>query len=201
MKDRSFEPVLEYWFGALSDGLADDAHRRLWFNGGAEVDDAIRERFKHLVMAAKNGLLTHWLQQITGCLAFILVCDQFPRNIFRGKREAFDYDTLALQTCKNGIETGAHLELGYDERSFFYLPLEHSEQMADQQSCVDLFTQLRDQTPRGRRHITGNYLRHAHQHRDIIARFGRFPHRNAVLGRTASQDEVAFLNDAGGFDR
>ncbi|MCZ6852502.1 MAG: DUF924 domain-containing protein [Gammaproteobacteria bacterium] len=199
MKDRSFEPVLAYWFGALNDGLADDAHRHLWFNGEAHVDDAIRERFEHLLSAAKDGLLTRWLQPMGGCLAFILVCDQFPRNIFRGKPEAFAYDALALETCKNGIETGAHLELGFDERSFFYLPLEHSEQMADQQRCVDLFTQLRDETPKGLRHITGDYLRHAHQHRDIIARFGRFPHRNVVLGRSSSPEELAFLTDGGGF--
>ena len=186
MKDRSFDPVLEFWFGALDDGWADDAHRHLWFNSGAEVDDTIRERFQHLVIAAKQGLLTSWLEQIKGRLAFILVCDQFPRNIFRGLPAAFTYDALALDVAKKGVEIGTHRELGYDERAFFYLPFEHSEQLDDQHTCVDLFTQLRDETPRGRRHITGNNLRHAHQHRDIVARFGRFPHRNIVLGRKFS---------------
>ncbi len=199
MKDRSFDPVLEFWFGPLDNGWADDAHRHLWFNSGAEVDDTIRERFQHLVIAAKQGLLTPWLEQIKGRLAFILVCDQFPRNIFRGLPAAFAYDALALEVAKNGIEIGTHRELGYDERSFFYMPFQHSEQLDDQHACVDLFTQLRDETPRGRRHITGNNLRHAHQHRDIVARFGRFPHRNIVLGRKSSPEELAFVAGGGGF--
>ncbi|MCZ6618008.1 MAG: DUF924 domain-containing protein [Gammaproteobacteria bacterium] len=199
MKNRSFDAVLNFWFGSLDEGFADDAHRRLWFNGGAEMDLEVRDRFQHLSVAAEDGSLSPWLEQINGSLAFILVCDQFPRNIFRGERAAFAYDGLALEAARNGVESGLDLELGYDERAFFYMPFEHSERLTDQKAAVDLFTRLRDESPPARQNLTGNNLRHAQQHRDIIARFGRFPHRNVVLGRDSSDEELAFIAGGAGF--
>jgi uncharacterized protein (DUF924 family) len=189
------EALLEFWFGQLSDGFADEVHRQRWFSGGSAFDDDCRMRFSSLAARAADGELDDWLDEPRGCLAFILLTDQIPRNIHRGTPMAFATDGPALNAAKTGVSAGLDRRLGYDERCFFYLPFEHSESLIDQHTCVGLFTQLRDETPNGFRHLTGNYLQFAHQHRDIIIRFGRFPHRNAVLGRTSRETELEFLQE------
>jgi uncharacterized protein (DUF924 family) len=189
------EALLEFWFGQPSDGFADDAHRQRWFSGGPPFDDDCRMQFSSLAARAADGELNHWQDDARSCLAFILLTDQIPRNIHRGTPLAFATDGPALNAARNGVTSGFDQVLGFDERCFFYLPFEHSESLIDQHTCVGLFTQLRDQTPNGFRHLTGGYLQFAHQHRDIITRFGRFPHRNAVLGRTSSTEELEFLQD------
>ncbi len=193
------EPLLEFWFGSLTDGFADDMHRERWFAGGNAFDQDCRMRFAGLAEDAADGSLSDWLEAPRSCLAYILLTDQIPRNIHRGAALAFATDGAALNAARVGIEAGFDRSLGYDERCFFYLPFEHSENLIDQHTCVGLFTALRDETPGGARHLTGNYLRHAQQHRDIIRRFGRFPHRNAVLGRTSTAEELDYLETAGGF--
>lgn len=187
------EALLEFWFGTLENGFADDAHRQRWFSGGAPFDDDCRISFASLAARAADGELDHWLADARSTLAFILLTDQIPRNIHRGTPMAFATDGPALNAARNGVTHGMDRTLDLDERCFFYLPFEHSESLIDQHTCVGLFTQLRDETPNGFRHHTGGYLQFAHQHRDIISRFGRFPHRNAVLGRTSSDEERAFL--------
>ena len=193
------EALLEFWFGSLTDGFADDAHRARWFSGGAAFDDDCRKDFSSLAARAADGDLDHWLNEARSCLAFILLTDQLPRNIHRGTPMAFAADGPALNAARNGVETGIDRELGYDERCFFYLPFEHSESLLDQHTCVGLFTQLRDETPNGFRHHTGSYLQFAHQHRDIITRFGRFPHRNSVLGRASTPAELEYLEHGPSF--
>ena len=188
--------VLDYWFGELDGEFADDAHRSMWWTGSVTVDDEVRRRFGSLINAAGAGELDHWLDTPRGRLAYILVCDQFPRHVHRATPQAFANDPLALAAAKVGVETGVDRALRLDHRSFFYLPFEHSESLVDQHTCVGLYTQLRDETPAGQRHLTGAGLRHAHQHRDIINRFGRFPHRNEVLGRTSTAAELAYLKTA-----
>lgn len=185
--------VLQFWFGDLTDGFADAAHRARWFEPSAEFDAAIRTRFAELLAAVRRGELRGWLDAADTCLAYILATDQFPRNVHRGSAEAFATDRLALQAARQGIAQGLDIELAPDQRSFFYLPFEHSEQLLDQHACVGLLSELRDSTAPGLRHRTGDYLRYAHKHRDIIRRFGRFPHRNAVLGRTSTAAEAAFV--------
>ena len=196
--DQALE-VLTFWFGDLTDGFADEAHRRQWFNGGPEFDTACRTRFSSLSARAADGELDLWLDAPKTCLAYILLCDQIPRNIHRGTPMAFATDGPALNAARTGVERGLDADLGYDERCFFYLPFEHSESVLDQHTCVGLFSQLRDQTPDGFRHLTGNYLQFAHQHRDIIQRFGRFPHRNALLGRDSTPAELEFLEGGNDF--
>ncbi|MEM8768108.1 MAG: DUF924 family protein [Pseudomonadota bacterium] len=193
------EPLLEFWFGSLSDGFADDDHRARWFGGGNTFDEDCRASFASLAEDAADGRLTDWLDTPRSCLAFILLTDQIPRNIHRGSALAFAADGAALNAARVAIEAGFDRSLGYDERCFLYLPFEHSENLINQHTCVGLFTALRDETPPGARHLTGNYLRHAQQHRDIIRRFGRFPHRNAVLGRASTSEELAYLETASGF--
>ncbi|MGE0625941.1 MAG: DUF924 family protein [Pseudomonadales bacterium] len=194
--DREAEALLEFWFGVLTDGFADDAHRRRWFSGGRAFDDECRVRFGDLAMRAAEGGLAHWLTTPRGTLAWILLCDQIPRNIYRGQALAFATDGPALTASRNGVEAGFDQTLTADERCFFYLPFEHSESLVDQHTCVGLFTDLVEQTPERFRRLTEGYLPYAKQHRDIIRRFGRFPHRNTVLGRTSTAEELDYL--AGG---
>lgn len=199
-----WQDVTEFWFGDLQDGFADDTHRERWFNGSDSFDAACAELARPVLESAApedllNGPLATWLQQPEGRLAFILLCDQFPRNIYRGTAQAFAWDTTALTVARQGILAGADRTLGWDQRSFFYLPFEHSEDLLDQHTAVGLFAQLRDETPAGKREVTGNYLRYAHVHRDIIQRFGRFPHRNKVLGRSSTDAETDFLSSGNAF--
>lgn len=189
------EDLLDFWFGELNEGFSDDDHRSRWFSGGSEFDDDCRVTFASLAAGAADGELEDWLETPRTRLAYILLCDQIPRNIHRGSALAFATDGAALNAARTGIEKGMDLALAFDERSFFYLPFEHSENLLDQHTCVGLFSQLRDQTPEESRHLTGGYLRYAHSHRDILQRFGRFPHRNAVLGRTSTEAETEYLKD------
>lgn len=193
------EDVLRFWFGELRDGLAADGQRRAWFQADAERDELIRDRFGALLQQAAAGQLESWREEPRSALALIIVCDQFARQIHRGTAAAFATDPLALETARRLVGRGDDLTLELDERVFVYMPFEHAESRLDQHTCVGLFTALRDATPAGQRHLTGTFLGHARQHRDIVLRFGRFPHRNAVLGRTSSREEQAFLADAGDF--
>jgi uncharacterized protein (DUF924 family) len=127
-------------------------------------------------------------------LAFIIACDQLPRNIHRGLAAAFAWDDLALDLARHGIEAGLDRELTIDERSFFYMPYMHSESLCVQHTSVRLFTYLRDDTPAGFRRHSGAFLRSAMRHRDIVQRFGRFPYRNAALSRTSTIEELAWLS-------
>jgi len=193
------DDVLAFWFGQQRDGFASDAHRKLWFAGGAAFDAEIREQFIGTVAAVTSGDIDGWLTQPRNRLAYILVCDQFPRHLFRGTGEAFNFDPQALDAARSGIATGMDHELTFDERAFFYMPLEHSEVLLDQHACVGLFSLLRDRTPEGFRHLTGASLKYAHQHRDIVLRFGRFPHRNALLQRPSTPQELKFLEEGSTF--
>ena len=194
-----WQHLLDFWFGELVDGLADAQHRERWFTSSPAFDQACREQFADWLAMAADGRLDDWQQSAHGCLAFIVLTDQLPRNIYRGSAEAFAWDAQALQAARQGIERRLDLELALHERAFFYMPFEHSEAIVDQHLAVGLFTGLRDASAKGLRSITGDYLRFAQQHRDLILRFGRFPHRNDVLGRTSSAAERAAMADSDGF--
>lgn len=197
-QDARATELLEFWFGELAGGFADAAHRARWFEVDDDFDDECRRRFGALLTEVAEGAHRTWLDSPRSRLAYILCCDQLSRNIHRGSAAAFATDAQALEAARSGIDVGMDRELGYDERAFLYLPFEHSERIVDQHTCVGLFVALRDETPSGFRHLTGSYLGYAQQHRDIVIRFGRFPHRNAILGRTSTAEEQAFL--AGGHD-
>lgn len=193
------EAILQFWFGELTDGLAADDYRRAWFESDAARDGQIRDRFGALLVQAAAGQLTSWRGPPRSALALIVLCDQFARQIHRGTAAAYATDPLALGTARMLVEHGTDLTLALDERVFVYMPFEHSESRVDQHASVGLFTALRDATPAGRRHLTGAFLGHARQHRDIVQRFGRFPHRNAALARHSTPEEEEFLIDAGDF--
>ncbi len=189
------EPLLTCWFGPLGAGFADAAHRERWFAPTRSFDAALAERFAPLVATAAAGGLDEWQQTPRGRLAYVLVCDQLPRNIYRGTARAFATDRRAVAAAREAVRIGVDLALALEERAFLYLPFQHSEDILDQHLAVGLFTALRDASPKGYRDLTGGYLRSAQQHRDLIERFGRFPHRNAALGRASTTEEAAYLED------
>jgi len=178
MNGESPAAIVGFWRAAGPD---------LWFNKDAAFDDEIRQRFLATYEAAAAGKLTDWEQSAEGALALLLMLDQFPRNMFRGEARAFTTDALARAIASRAILNG--FDGAFPEmRSFFYLPFEHSENFADQQRCIALNKAIGD----------ADGVKWAQLHADIIRRFGRFPHRNAALGRVTTPEEQAFL-DSGGF--
>ncbi len=191
--------VLAFWFGPQSHGFSGADARRRWFAADPQFDREVAGRFGLLLEAAAAGALTKWLDEPRGRLAFIVVTDQFSRQIRRGTPAAFATDGLALSAARDGVELGHDRQLGFDERAFFYLPFEHSESKADQQTSVALFTRLAADTPADNRGHSDEALRFAIGHRDIVLQFGRFPHRNAHLGRASTPAELEFLRTASRF--
>ncbi len=190
--------VLHYWFGdAADDADVIAAKGALWFRGGDAVDAEIRARFSRLCEQAAAGALEEWRATPQGCLALVILIDQFSRNLFRGDARAFAHDAQARAWVTEGLQAGVDRALRPIERVFFYLPLEHSESLADQDRSVALFAALRDAVPASLRAAFDGYLDYAERHRDVIARFGRFPHRNAALGRTSTADEADYLRQPG----
>lgn len=190
------DALLEFWFGTEpDDGAAARARATLWFGGGAEVDHAVRGRFAADLERASRGELDTWSRFPHGRLALIILLDQFSRMIHRGTARAFAQDAAALRACQEGLALGADRTLRPIERVFFYLPLEHAEDPAAQEESVRRFTDLFTSVGPGWKTDFGAFLDYAVRHRDVIARFGRFPHRNAVLGRPSTAEEIAFLRE------
>ncbi len=197
-EDPRCRAVLEFWFGgALEDGSVIAEKGRSWFHGGDAVDAEIRARFGALHEEAAVGKLDGWLVAPRGRLGLIILIDQFSRNLYRGDARAFAHDSLALGWCREGLAADEDRRLRPIERVFFYLPLEHSEALADQEQAVALFTALRAEVGVALAKPFDEFLSFAGRHRDIIARFGRFPHRNAILGRVSTAEELAFLKQPG----
>lgn len=187
-----------FWFGLNPDDAAVATERaKLWWAKDAAVDAEMRRRFASCVADAASGRLDTWLATPRGRLTLILVTDQFPRNIYRDTAQAFRYDALALAWSKDGIRDGVHLSLRPIERVFFYLPLEHSEALDDQALSLQLFSELVANAKPEHKAIFDGFLRFAQRHHEIIARFGRFPHRNRILGRASTPEEQAFLQQKG----
>ena len=190
--------VLAFWFGdTTGDGATAERQKKLWWSKDAVVDALIRERFGALVAAAAGGAYREWAREPRGRLALILLFDQFPRNIYRGTPQSFAHDALALQLALDGIAAGADRSLRAVERVFFYLPLEHAESAALQERSVALFTALAAGVDEADRGVFAGFLDYAVRHCDVVHRFGRFPHRNAILGRASTAEETAFLAQPG----
>ena len=194
----NYQQILTFWFGELDDrGQADALHAARWWKRDPSFDASIRERFGAVHDAVANGRFDHWLGSPRGRLAFIITLDQFSRNMFRGSDQMFAFDKRALEVAIEGVDLGAHRSLALDERCFFYMPFMHSEDLAAQQRGVALFVELRDELTGEPRQRVANNLHYAEQHRDIIQRFARFPHRNALLGRASAPEELTFLTQPG----
>ncbi|MBR0567411.1 DUF924 domain-containing protein [Azoarcus sp. L1K30] len=192
------ETICTFWFGTTTDDATTIAEQSaLWWSKRDEVDAAIRARFEPLVIQAGDGHLDAWLHTPIGHLALILLTDQFPRNIYRNDARAFAFDERALGWSNAAISRGIDRRCRPIERVFFYLPLEHSENRDDQAEAVRLFEALATEVPPHVRPAFDGFADFARRHREIVDRFGRFPHRNAALGRVSTAEEAAFLRQPG----
>lgn len=199
MKDM--DEILEFWFGedfARLDGSTIAGRQSgLWWGKDETTDAEIRQRFEPQVQAAGAGKLDEWKASPEGWLALILLLDQFPRNIYRDTPAMFRFDDRARALCANGVETGMDTRLRLIERVFFYLPLEHAESSDDQAWCADLMRGIVDEAPQDQKQVFEGFVGYAEAHKRIIDRFGRFPHRNEILGRDSSAEEIEFLGQPG----
>src|SRR5262245_39152550 len=198
MANAGIDDILDFWFGPLdTDGCADSEHMARWWKKDPNLDEEIRRRFGALHRAIGAGQLDSWLDDPRGRLAQIVVLDQFSRNMHRDTPAMFGGDARALELALEGLARGADRPLPRDLRAFMYMPLMHCEELAHQERAVALFAALRDSAPSPVRERAASAARYAEMHRDIVRRFGRFPHRNAILGRESSAEETAFLQEPG----
>ena len=196
---NEIEKTLDFWFGVCgADGSLDPAKQKMWFGEGRKHDAGIRKQFGALhERAARGELDREWAASARGRLALIVVLDQFSRHIHRDTPAAFAQDPAAQRLAVEGIDLGMDRQLHPAQRAFFYLPLEHAEDVELQRLCVRCFDGLaRTVAPAWRKDYDG-FLDYAQRHRDIIERFGRFPHRNAALGRVSTPAEKKFLKQPG----
>lgn len=192
--------LLDYWFGPLDEqGLPDAFHRNRWFRSDRKFDQEIRRRFLSLVLFASEQGLEHWRNKAGGALAEIILLDQFTRNIFRGGALAYEHDALARTLCKRAMNKGQDRDLPAVQRAFLYMPLQHSEKENDQELSLECYQQLAASHDGVLGDFLESFLRSARDHREIIARFGRFPHRNRALGRRTTEAEDQYLKGASRF--
>lgn len=206
MKERRAQEILDFWFGP--DPLA-PAHLterlQLWFGGDvppevvAAQDAEVVRRFGGLMEKAALGELDHWSASPHRCLALVLLLDQFPRHAYRGRALAFARDARAMALTLDGLASGADAALAPIERVFFYLPLQHAENAEVQEESVAAYRRLAADVPAHQAGFFTDVLHFAEKHRDVVRRFGRFPHRNAVLGRRSTPEELEFLQGGRGF--
>ena len=189
-----WKEILDFWFGELDqDGLPDSEHRNKWFRSDRKFDQEIRRRFLSMVLFASEQGVDHWRDEAGGMLAEIIILDQFSRNIFRGTAMAFDQDRQARKLCRQAMQKGQDMLLPPVHRAFLYMPLQHSELLADQGMSVECYEQVARSTQGLVSDFMGSFLQSARDHQAIIQTYGRFPHRNKVLGRTSSPEEKDYL--------
>jgi len=203
IKTDQAREIREFWFGRLPlTAEALERRMQLWFGGAgppkteAARDRLIRTRFAALVAQAARGELDAWAASPRRRLSLIILTDQFPRQIYRGTAQAFATDARALALAVTGMQSGADAALDCAERIFFYMPLQHAESREVQEESVAAYRRLKEEAPAELRAALGGTLEHALEHRAIIERFGRFPARNAALGRTSTPEELEFLRGA-----
>jgi len=191
--------ILDYWINAASeDHLFADRQHKLWFTKSAATDAFISQHFTGIHAALHAGLAQTWARSGPRArLAAIIVLDQFSRNMFRDTPDAFVSDPLALRLAKDGVSVGDDQALTEIERSFFYLPFEHSENLPDQHDSVRLFSRLSADARPAFSPICASSDAYAQRHKEVIERFGRFPHRNTILGRENTPEEAEYLSQPG----
>ena len=179
-----WKEVLKFWF--------EETDEKKWFAKDENFDEDIRKRFGELHKLASHGALENWMREAESALALVIVLDQFSRNMFRDKSQAFAQDSLARDYSEQAIEKGFDLKLDGKRRAFFYMPFMHSENIEDQDKSVEFFEHLAKHDPKEK-----GYLAYAKKHRDIIEKFDRFPHRNRILKRESTPEEEEFLTKEG----
>ena len=192
------EDILQFWFGDAAEAPAKaEARMPLWFDVSPKTDAGIRARFGTTVEAAERGELASWAGSRRPALALVVLLDQFSRNIWRGTARAFAQDAQALDVARQMVAAGFFGELAPIEQVFLTLPFEHSESLDAQREAVRLCREVAAMAPPDWRPFMESFLPYAEQHHELIARFGRFPHRNAVLGRVSTPEEEAYLAGGG----
>lgn len=192
------DDLWSFWLGPLdARGEADAEHSARWWKKDPAFDAELTKRFGDLHAEVDRGEHEGWRADPRGLVAYVIVLDQLSRNLFRGTARMFASDARALEAAKVGIAAGLHLTLPFAAASFLLMPTMHSEALADQEACVALFTALVEASPPELREQRKRQVAFAEAHRVIVARFGRFPHRNAALGRESTPEERAFLAQPG----
>jgi uncharacterized protein (DUF924 family) len=181
-EDNMPQEIVDFWF-------AKDT-RKLWFNSTPEFDRKLCDRYQPLWEQASRGELDHWMETAEGCLALVLIMDQLPLNMFRGSAQSFATEARSREVTRVAIDRGFDQQLPEQQKAFLYMPFMHSEALEDQQLALELFDQAG---------LESN-LRFARHHHAIIEKYGRFPHRNAVLGRDSSTAEIEYLNSKEAFN-
>ncbi|MDH5612707.1 MAG: DUF924 domain-containing protein [Gammaproteobacteria bacterium] len=190
----TIEKILEYWFGGFPDAYSADLTRyKMWFEEGHQYDQEIFINFGSVYQQAVEGELDHWLDMPRGRLAIIILLDQFSRHIHRGYPESFAQDEKAQAICIEGIGSGDDMQLHPIERSFFYLPLEHAENIERQRLSVQAYIRLLADVPESHQQPYRDMLEYAMKHHYVIETFGRFPELNEILGRQSSEEELVFI--------
>ena len=198
MTTQAITDIIQFWHGpALENPEAAFDRRDWWYRGGAEVDDEIRARFGDLVDRARGGELSEWRDTSEGALALILLLDQFTRNLFRNTVDAYSGDTLAFEIMASAIRRNLDKSLHPVSRIWLYHPFHHSEDVTAQDTGITMLKALKRHGPAPWRPYIQRSIKGWTRHRDIVARFGRFPHRNHVLGRSSSRKEATFLANDG----
>lgn len=190
------EALLDYWLGPLGEhGFSDEAHRRRWFEKNQTFDESLRERFGELHAEGARGELDHWRQTPRGRIALVILLDQLSRNLYRDTPEMYACDETALAVAREAIDAGDEAVLAPQERYFLYMPFMHAEDPEAQARCVELFECTQKELPA--EHADRFDPKWAVMHKEIVDRFGRFPHRNELLGRECTEEEAAFLEQPG----
>jgi len=190
--------ILDFWIGPLPETSSFPMEKAtLWWKPKEELDNTIRQKFEKDLLDANQGKLDHWQETARGCLALIILFDQFSRNIYRGTPKAFAQDAKARNICFLILEREFDKKLHDVEKWFIYMPLMHSEKLEDQKRSLELFRQLVDRTVPALEVPLGQAYEFAVRHHDIVAQFGKFPHRNKILNRPSTPAEVEFLKQPG----
>ncbi len=192
------DTIIEEWFGVLDEeGRVAGEKTTRWWKKDPNFDEMLRKQYGKLIAQALRGELDAWAETPRGTLALILLLDQFTRNTFRDTPEMYSGDDAAIRHSLSLVESERVAELPYAQRVFVYMPLMHSEDLKDQELCVKCFESLVDTSPRALQAGMQSNLKYAIAHRDIVARWGRFPHRNEILGRESTPEELEFLKQPG----
>jgi len=200
LSDKIADAVLMYWFGDLKEGeIPSSECRKLWWSKVKDTDISIKDLFEKHLEAARALELRSLERTPRGILALIVLLDQFSRNIYRNTPRAFSQDALALKTALKGMERGLDETLHPMERTFYYMPLMHSEDIGIQKISLESYARLEMSCsgPPELREVLCNSREYAEKHAEIIARFGRYPHRNEILGRRSTEEEIKFLEEPG----
>lgn len=195
MNEQEIQRVLDFWFtDCQRDAPNIDARMDRWFGSDATLDEQIRVDFSEMLERAAAGELDSWSSSPTGRLALIILLDQFSRNIYRGTAQAYAQDSKSLKLCVEGTVDGAYKKLSPEQQLFFFMPLQHAESLKIQEKSVSVYQALAKRVSETLRETFNTSAHFAELHRDIIAEFGRFPHRNGVLGRENTADEEEYLS-------